>query len=134
MPRPKHQYDAKTHQSQTATIRVSGDVVFVTSQPDAETEDIRGWLDVIKELSIEAPFVVWDARETSSLAKDDRACAVDAVGRVIAGLAVVAGSPVPPRVVDLYVTLQRMDLPIALFESEAQALDWISSLGPPSAA
>ncbi len=133
MPTPANVRGGREHQSETAVFRIDGAVVFVTSKAGTATEDVCGWLDVIEGLGVEDPFVVWDARGTGSIAPDDRQVMVNAIEGVIAGLAVVAGSPVPPRVVDLYVTLERMDLPTALFESEAEALDWIGIVSAPPA-
>ena len=110
-------------------FRHEGRVLYVTSKVTAEHEDMGAWADIVASLGNgAAPFVVWDARHTKSIRSGERRRAITDLESAVAAVAVVAGSPVPHEVVDLFVTVQRLRVPTALFESEAEAVAWVSSL------
>lgn len=118
-----------TLRSDTAVFRYAEDVLFASSVEGDRDEDIAAWVEAVQSVAgAGKPYVVWDAKLIGPIASADRTTLIHQIGPDLTALALVASLPISHRVVNLFHAVQQMPIPTALFESEAEAVEWIETI------
>jgi len=68
--------------------------------------------------------LVWDAREIGGVEPGARARMVADWPRLLKAAAIVGGRPLSRRIVDVFISLSRTSIPVAVFEDLDEAKDW----------
>ncbi|MDJ0952952.1 MAG: hypothetical protein QNJ81_04675 [Acidimicrobiia bacterium] len=118
--------------SATTKFELDEGLLHVETVAAAQAESIDGWCRVLDRLAaIGPPSVLWDLRSCGRIDRSDRRRLLEEVGPRLGALALIAETPIAQRVADIYVLVQQLEVPTALFEDASQARLWAHSYRTP---